>query len=144
VGVQRNHESPWRPPTFVSRKIVQGALDVRSGRVERLAVADLAARVDWGYAPDFVDAMVRIATLEEAGDFVVATGEAHSVQEFAEVAFRSVGLDWRKHVVEVPSSGVRRRPTLVGNASLLRARTGWKPSVSFEEMVEALVCRTGP
>jgi len=138
VGILYNHESPGRRAGFVSRKIVDGAVDIRLGRRTHLAVADLGARVDWGYAPDFVEAMIRIAAMEEPGDFVVATGVARSVLEFVEVAFGLAGLDWRKHVVEDPSLVARPSPTLAGNARKLRSITGWAPSVSFEEMVGIL------
>jgi len=139
VGILYNHESPWRRPGFVSRKIVDAAVAIRGGAAERLVLADLSARVDWGYAPDFVDAMVRIAALGEPGDFVVATGAARSVQEFVEVAFGLAGLEWRRHVVEDRSLVVRPSPTLVGDARKLRSATGWAPTVSFEEMVGILV-----
>ncbi len=138
VGILYNHESPARLAGFVSRKIVDGAVAIQRGNRTPLVVADLGARVDWGFAPDFVEAMVRIAAREEPGDFVVATGVARSVREFVEVAFGLAGLDWRKHVVEDPSLVARPSPTLVGNARKLRTMTGWAPSVSFEEMVGIL------
>jgi len=107
-----------------------------------LVLGGLSARVDWGYAPDFVEAMVKILALPEAADFIVATGEAHTVQEFVEIAFESLGLDWRAHVEENPSVLQRRRRTLVGNASKLRAATQWHPSVTFSEMVKILAGRS--
>ena len=98
TGILFNHESSLRKPSFVSQKIVRGALRARRDRTFRLTLGDIDARVDWGYAPDYVDAMFRILQLPEPGDFVVASGELHSVGEFAEIAFEEVGLDWRDHV----------------------------------------------
>ena len=139
VGILYNHESPLRRQEFVSKRIVQGAVGVSRGQVDKLSLGDLNARVDWGYAPDYVDAMVRIALLPDADDFIVATGETHSVQEFAEIAFSSVNLDWSKHV-QVDTRILQRESwSLSGNSARLRARTGWTPTLSFAEMIRALV-----
>jgi GDPmannose 4,6-dehydratase len=139
VGILYNHESPLRGERFVSQRIVRGAKKAAREPSFKLRIGSLSAVVDWGYAPDYVDAMSRIVAQPSPDDYVVATGEAHTVREFVEVAFRTIGLDWRHHVEEdfaiVPSpSG-----TLVGDASKLRARTGWRPSVTFEQMVAILV-----
>jgi len=139
VGIMYNHESPFRAEKFVSQKIVRGALRIAEGRQESLLLGDLSAAIDWGYAPDYVDAMTRIVALPEADDFVIATGEAHTVQEFVELAFTLVGLEWNKYVREDPSLIARRKKNLTGNSSRLRAATGWRPSVTFPEMVEILL-----
>jgi GDPmannose 4,6-dehydratase len=139
VGFLYNHESPLRRSTFVSARIVQGAVSIAAGSAEKLVLGDLSARVDWGYAPDFVDAMRRIVRLPVADDYVIATGEAHSVREFVEIAFSCLGLDWREHVVEDRSVLTRQSTQLVGDSSRLRERTGWQPTVSFSEMVSILV-----
>ena len=97
-GILFNHESALRKPSFLSQKIVRGALRARRHPAFKLDLGDIEARVDWGYAPDYVDAMFRILQLAEASDFVVASGEVHTVREFAEIAFDAVGLDWRRHV----------------------------------------------
>ena len=109
------------------------------GEEHVLVLGDLTAQIDWGYAADYVGAMEQILALERPDDFIIATGELHSVQEFVEIAFGTLGLDWRDHVREDPSLITRARPRQVGDASKLRALTGWRPSVQFREMVEILV-----
>jgi len=138
-GILYNHESPLRPPHFVSQKIVRAAAAVKLGIQSRLVLGDLDAVVDWGYAPDFVDAMIRMLNLPQPEDFVVATGEPHSVREFVEIAFGSQGLDWTRHVDVDPTLVSPRRRMLVGDASRLRRATGWNPSLSFAEMIALLV-----
>ena len=140
TGILYNHESFYRGIQFVSRKIVRGAVNA-SQEASELVLGDLSARVDWGYAPDYVRAMRLILGLQIADDFVIATGESHSVGEFAQIAFEAVGLDWRRFVRERPD--VLRRPPmpLIGNASKLRTASGWRPSIDFRAMVKALVMR---
>jgi GDPmannose 4,6-dehydratase len=139
TGILFNHESPLRQPSFLSQKIVRGALRARRDPAYRLVLGDLEARVDWGYAPDYVDAMFRILRLPEAGDFVVASGEMHTVREFAQAAFGALGLDWRRHVeTDVRLLNKISHP-LRGDFSKLRAATGWAPTVSFVELVAGLV-----
>jgi len=137
-GILFNHESPLRQPKFVIPKIVDAALSVARGSDQRLVLGDLSARVDWGYAPDYVDAMARILRLTEPGDFVIATGETHSVQEAVETVFGHLHLDWRKHVVESPGILTRKRAVLCGDSGKLRAASGWRPSVGFREMLRLL------
>lgn len=139
AGILYNHESPLRRAEFVSQRIVRAAVEISRGTRKDLIVGDLQARVDWGYAPDVVDAMVRITQLPDGEDFVVATGETHSVEEFVSVAFDCLGLDWRQHVKEDRSRLTRHSATRAGNSERLQARTGWHPSVTFEEMVGTLV-----
>ena len=143
AGILYNHESPHRGPKFVSQKIISAALAIAAGHQERLVLGDLCARIDWGYAPDYVDAMRRILALPQADDFVIATGEQHSVQEFVEIAFAAVGMDWREHVVEDSGRITKQRRSLAGDASRLRTATGWQPSVTFRRMVQLLI-ETGP
>ena len=118
---------------------MRGALAAAADPAAILTLGDLSATVDWGYAPDYVDAMLRILEQPEPDDYVVATGEAHSVGEFAELAFRAAGLDWRDRVREDRELVVKQRRVLVGDATRLRERTGWRPSVSFAELVARLV-----
>ena len=143
VGILFNHESALRRPGFLTRRIVEGVLDVRDGKADALTVGDPAAQVDWGYAPDTVDAMVRILRVAPQPDeFVVATGEAHTVSQFADVAFRAAGVDPAGRVRQDPNLIAKARPSrspLVGNAAKLRTATGWRPGVTFEEMVALLV-----
>jgi GDPmannose 4,6-dehydratase len=139
AGFFYNHESALRAPKFLSTKIVRAAAEISRGRRDKLVIGDLAARVDWGFAPDYVDAMIRIVRLENADDFVIATGQSHSVEDFLAAAFSRVALDWRQHVAVEPGIIGKPRTTLVGNSSKLRSATGWSPSVTFQQMVELLV-----
>ena len=139
AGILYNHESPLRSPAFVPQKIVRGAVAIKQGRQSKLVLGDLDAVVDWGYAPDYIEAMVRILELSEPDDFIIATGEPHTVRQFVEEAFALVGLDWEAHVEVAPNLISRQRRSLVGNAARLRAATGWQPSVSFAELVRILV-----
>lgn len=143
VGILYSHESPLRRPGFVSRKIVDAAVRIQRGEAHRLVLGGLTAEVDWGYAPDYVEAMKRILSLAAPDDYVVASGVRHTVGEFAATAFAAVGLDWRDHVEE--NAAVLTRPNfpLVGDASRLRAATGWRPSVDFAGMVRALLRAAG-
>jgi GDPmannose 4,6-dehydratase len=139
VGILYNHESPHRGPRFVSQRIVQGARRAKSDPAYKLKLGSLSAVVDWGYAPDYVDAMIRIVSQPEPDDYVVATGEPHTVRDFVEIAFGCLGLDWRAHVEEDAALVRATQAVLVGDASKLRARTDWKPTMRFDQMVQGLV-----
>jgi GDPmannose 4,6-dehydratase len=136
-----NHESPRRPRQFVTRKITSTAAAIAQGRADRLALGNLDARRDWGWAPDYVDAMVRAARADVARDYVVATGVARSVRDFVAAAFRRAGIDdWESYVV-VDQDFVRPAdPTeLTGDATLARTALGWAPTVDFDEVVGRMV-----
>jgi GDPmannose 4,6-dehydratase len=136
-----NHESPRRPEQFVTRKVSRGAAAISLGLEQELRLGDLTASRDWGYAPDYVRAMWLMLQADEPDDFVVATGEAHTVQEFVTAAFEHVGLDWRDYVRydESLSRGASDSPELVGDPTKIRERLGWEPEVRFEELVHRLV-----
>jgi GDPmannose 4,6-dehydratase len=140
-GILYNHESPLRPAHFVTRKIVRAAVRIRSGLERELVLGNLDARVDWGWAPDYVRAMHAILGLGRPNDFVVATGVLHSVREFVEIAFSAVGLNWREHVVVRGDvlEGWRAAKPLCGKSERLHAATGWRPRLSFEEIVRTMV-----
>jgi GDPmannose 4,6-dehydratase len=138
AGILYNHESPLRRPDFVSQKIVRGAVEIRKGSASKLVLGDLSAVNDWGWAEDSVDAMIRIVRSDEPDDYVVATGEAHTVADLAEAVFARAGLDFRRHVEEDRSMIARKRPPLIGDSSRLRRRTGWRPTVGFEQMAGRL------
>jgi GDPmannose 4,6-dehydratase len=139
-GVLFNHESPRRGETFVTRKITRAIARIRAGRQDKLFLGNLSARRDWGFAPDYVEAMWRILQHDRPGDFAVATGQSHSVEEFLHEAFSYAGLDHAKHVEIDPKYF---RPTevdaLQGDASLARKDLGWSPKVSFAELVRIMV-----
>jgi GDPmannose 4,6-dehydratase len=136
-----NHESPRRPETFVTRKITAGVARIARDGGGVLRLGNLDARRDWGWAPDYVDAMVRAVRHAEPDDFVVATGRTHSVAEFVATAFARVGIeDWERHV-EVDPAFVRPADATeqVGDASKARRVLGWAPTVTFEELVARMV-----
>jgi GDPmannose 4,6-dehydratase len=139
VGILYNHESPLRGPHFVSQRIVRGARHAAQDPAYKLALGNLSAVVDWGWAADFVDAMIRIVEQPDPDDYVVATGVPHTVQDFVSTAFECLGLNWRDHVVEDAKLVKSSQNALVGDATKLRDRTGWKPTITFEEMVKKLV-----
>lgn len=136
-----NHESDRRPPSFVTRKITQAAARIALGRQDELVLGNLEVRRDWGWAPDYVDAMVRAVRHERADDYVIATGEAHSVADFVAAAFARAGVqDWQGRVRVDPAffrpadAGLQ-----VGDAGKAQRELGWSPSVVFEELVGRMV-----
>jgi GDPmannose 4,6-dehydratase len=135
-----NHESPKRPHTFVARKISHEVARISLGLSDEIVLGNIDVERDWGYAPDYVDALFRIANAERAGDFIVATGNAHSVRDFVDAAFQYVGItDWSDYVRIDPAFYRPADPKrLVGDASKLRA-LGWAPTVSFGELVQLMV-----
>ncbi|HEY8514986.1 MAG TPA: GDP-mannose 4,6-dehydratase [Candidatus Binatia bacterium] len=139
-GILFNHESPRRGKEFVTRKVSDGVARIKLGLANELRLGNLAARRDWGFAGDYVRAMWLMLQQPKPDDYVIATGEAHTVQELVELAFDHVGLDWRKYVIEDPAL---YRPaevdTLLGDWSYARERLGWKPEVSFPELVRMMV-----
>ncbi|OQW92130.1 MAG: hypothetical protein BWK78_02615 [Thiotrichaceae bacterium IS1] len=139
TGIFYNHESHYRLTKFISKKIINSALAIKSGKQDKLVVGDLNAEIDWGYAPDYVEAAYRILNIESSDEFVIATGIKHSVRDFVKMTFEYLNLNWQNHVEENPHLLQRKRTVLVGNPHKLMNTTGWKPSVSFEEMIKILL-----
>ena len=140
TGILFNHESPLRPPWFVSRKISSGVARIKQGEQKTLVLGDLGAVRDWGYAGDFVFGMWRTLQVDEPSDYVFCTGEGHSVEDFARLAFEVVGLDWRDYVIRDRRLGRRQKPdVLVADASKARQELGWRASTSFSDLVELMV-----
>ncbi len=156
-GILFNHESPRRGETFVTRKITRAAARIREGLQDRLVLGNMDAKRDWGYAPEFVDAMWRMLQQDTPDDFVVATGETHTVREFTEITFRELGIElaWEGEAenekgVDTATGAVRvevsphyYRPTevelLIGDPSKAKRVLGWEPKVKFEELVRLMV-----
>jgi GDPmannose 4,6-dehydratase len=156
-GILFNHESPRRGETFVTRKITRAAVNIKSGKQDKLFLGNLDAKRDWGYAPEYVDAMWRMLQLDKPDDFVIATNETHTVREFATIAFAELGmnLEWKgkgidekgidkqtgKTLVEVDKEYFR--PTevemLIGDYSKAKRLLGWQPTVTFNELVKMMV-----
>ncbi len=139
-GILFNHESPRRGETFVTRKITRAIGRIKEGLQQKVYLGNLDARRDWGYAADYVEAMWLMLQQDAPDDYVVATGESHSVREFLEEAFRYAGLDWQKHV-EIDPRYFRPSEVdhLQGDASKARVTLGWTPKVSFTELVHMMV-----
>jgi GDPmannose 4,6-dehydratase len=139
-GILFNHESPRRGETFVTRKITRALAKIKLGLENKLYLGNLNAKRDWGYAGDFVEAMWLMLQEEEPDDYVIATGESHSVKEFLEEAFLQMGLDWKDYV-EIDSRYFR--PTevgsLQGDASKAKRKLGWEPKIKFKELVKLMV-----
>jgi GDPmannose 4,6-dehydratase len=140
TGILFNHESPRRGETFVSRKVTRAAARIKLGLQEKLYMGNLDARRDWGFAGDYVDAMWRMLQASRPGDYVIATGESHSVRELIEVAFRHVELDWTRHV-EVDPRYFRPAEVdhLRGDARRARGELGWEPKIPFEQLIRMMV-----
>jgi len=139
-GILFNHESPRRGLEFSTRKIANGVARIKLGLDRELRLGNLEARRDWGWAPDYVQAMWMMLQQDEPDDYVVSTGETHSVQEFAEIAFDYVGLDYREYVVQDERF---MRPAevdlLIGDPSKAREKLGWRPSIDFPSLVQRMV-----
>src|SRR5882762_10210815 len=138
-GILFNHESERRGETFVSRKITRAATRIKLGLQDKLYMGNLDARRDWGYARDYVEAMWMMLNAEKADDYVVATGETHSVREFLEKTFGYLNLDWEKYV-EIDPRYFRPAEVdlLLGDASKVREKLGWSPKVTFDDLVKLM------
>ena len=139
-GILFNHESPRRGETFVSRKVTRAAGRIKEGLQDKLYLGNLDARRDWGFAGDYVEAMWLMMQQDKPDDYVIATGQSHTVRELVETAFGELGLDWRKHV-ELDARYLR--PTevdaLQGDASKARKVLGWRPTMDFKTLIELMV-----
>ena len=139
-GILFNHESPCRGDMFVTRKITKAAARIKLGLQDKLMLGNLESKRDWGFAGDYVEAMWLMLQQKTPGDYVVATGESHTVREFMELAFDRLGLNWRKHVaVDERLFRPAEVNELLGDASKARRELGWKPRVRFEKLVEMMV-----
>ena len=139
-GILFNHESPLRPERFVTQKIVRAACRIAAGSAERLQLGNLDIQRDWGWAPEYVDAMWRMMQLEQPDDFVIATGQTRTLEEFVAEAFRCVGLDWNEHVDSNPAL---RRPTDLrvsrADPSHAAIRLGWRAQTLVHDVIQGMV-----
>jgi GDPmannose 4,6-dehydratase len=140
VGIFYNHESPLRASKYVSKKIVETAVAIKHGLKDKLILGNLDHRVDWGYAPDYVEAAYKILQLNAPDDFIIASSVTHSIQDFTEEVFAYLGLDWKKYV-EINSHLItkKQKQNLSGNNEKLKNATGWKNSVTFSGLIKILV-----
>jgi len=139
-GILFNHESPRRGETFVTRKIANAAARIKRGLQDKLYMGNLDAKRDWGYAPEYVEAMWLMLQQDEPEDFVIGTGETHTVREFLELSFAHLGLDWRD-LVDIDSRYLRPAEVeaLQADPSQARARLNWRHRVTFPELVKLMV-----
>ncbi len=139
-GMLFNHESPLRPARFVTRKISQAVVAIAHGKQQTLVLGDLRIERDWGWGPEYVDAMWRMLQLPRPEDFVIATGQAHALEDFVSTAFSEMGLDWRQHVSQDPGLF---RPSEIrhsrGDASKARQILGWTPTFGMQDVARAMV-----
>lgn len=139
VGILFNHESVYRNEKFLSKKISKGIAQILKGKQTSISLGNLDSKIDWGYAPDFVNAMQLILNLNTSDEFIIATGEAHSVKEFVQIAFNEVGLNYQNYITLNSEITPVKHSALIGDAGKLKNSTGWSPSIGFEEMVRKLV-----
>ncbi len=139
-GILFNHESPRRGLEFVTRKVTHHVAKIKAGLVTTLPLGNLEAQRDWGFAGDYVRAMWLMLQHDTPEDYVIATGRTHTVQRLCEIAFETAGLDWREHVV-IDERFFRPAEVdlLIGDSEKARSELGWKPEVSFEQMIGAMV-----
>lgn len=138
-GILYNHESEHRAENFISMKIIKGALKIKNKKQNKLLIGNLSSLVDWGYAPDYIEAMHKILNTPKANDFIIATGKLHSVLDFIKIAFGHLSLDWKKYVKEDKKIVAKERPTLAGNYAKLKNATGWKPTTNFPNMIKKII-----
>jgi GDPmannose 4,6-dehydratase len=142
-GILYNHESSLRKETFFSKKLVRGAVEIKNGKRDKILLGNLTAEVDWGYAPDYVDAMHKILNHKIPDDFIVATGKRHSVRDFVSTTFEFLNLDWNKYIDVDTDIIKRKRRILIGNPAKLMSATNWRPSVDFKGMIKKLLTEQG-
>lgn len=141
TGILFNHESQYRAPKFLTKKIITTALRIQSGSPEKLTLGNLNAEVDWGYAPEYVRAMHALLQLpqNESSEYILATGRKHKVQDFVQYTFEALAMDWKKHVEQDQSVLTRTRATLIGNPEKIYKKTGWRAQTSLKEMILKLI-----
>jgi GDPmannose 4,6-dehydratase len=140
VGIFYNHESPIRASKFVSKKIVETAVAIKHGLKDKLILGNLTQRIDWGYAPDYVEATFAILQLKVPDDFVISSGTSHSIKDFIEGVFNYLELDWKKYVEVNPNLITKKqKQNLSGNSQKLKNATGWQNSVTFSGLIKILV-----
>ncbi|WP_198417036.1 GDP-mannose 4,6-dehydratase [Cryobacterium sp. TMS1-13-1] len=139
-GILYNHESPRRPPTFVTRKITMAAAALASGSSEKLLLGNLDLKRDWGWAPDYVDALLLMSNATVADDYVIATGQSHSIRDFVTAAFAAIDIEDWERFVGIDQRFVRPADPheMRGDASKIRSALGWKPTVNFAELVSRM------
>lgn len=143
VGILYNHESSLRQDNFLSQRIIQGAIAIQKHQSDKLTLGNLKARIDWGYAPEYVEAMQKILNYSQPDEFIIATGKQHSVADFAKITFQYLRLNWKKYIKVNPNLITKEQSSLIGNNLKLFRATGWKPKISFEKMIKTMLIQQG-
>ncbi len=140
VGIFYNHESPLRESKYVSKKIVEAAVAIKKNKKQELVLGNIDSKIDWGYAPDYMEAVFKLMQLKNADDFVVSSGMLHSIKDFVTGVFNYLKLDWEKHIKIDPSLITKKqKQNLFGNNEKIRNATGWKPQTDFNSLIKILV-----
>ena len=140
VGIFYNHESPLRESKYVSKKIVETAVAIKQKKKSELILGNLESEIDWGYAPDYMQAVHSMMQLPKPDDFVISSGERHTIKDFIEGVFDYLGLDWKKHIKVTPALITKKQKrNLFGDNQKIKQDIGWSPSVNFTEMIKILV-----
>ncbi len=143
VGILYNHESSLRQDNFLSQRIIRGAIAIQKHQSDRLTLGNLKVRVDWGYAPEYVEAMQQILNHSQPDEFIIATGKQHSVADFAKITFRYLHLNWEKYIKVNPDLITKEQSSLIGNNLKLFKATGWKPKIDLKEMIKIMLIQEG-
>ena len=138
-----NHESPYRRDNFISSRIIKAALDIKKGKQDSLVLGDLSAEVDWGYAPDYVEAMHRILDIDKADEFIIASGKKHSVRDFVPIAFDLLGLNCKQYVREDPGVVNQKKKSAGRECSKIDTGNGLAGKVDFRGMIKLLLAAQG-
>lgn len=143
-GFLFNHESEKRPPSFLSSKLTNGAIDAFLGKREKISLLNVDSKVDWGYAPDFIDAMYLSLQAKIPQNYVISTGKLHTIENYAQLVYGLIGLNWQEHITinDDKEKKLGGASALVGNSSRLISTTNWQPTISFEEMVARILLDT--
>ncbi|PKN00152.1 MAG: GDP-mannose 4,6-dehydratase [Elusimicrobia bacterium HGW-Elusimicrobia-2] len=140
AGILYNHESPRRAKNFVSQKIIRTAVAIKKNMSGKLILGDINAKVDWGYAPDYVEAMYQILQQPVPEDFIIASGGSRTIKQFVEITFGKLDLNWKEYVVEDPSLIQKTKKTSIkGDIKKIKKTIGWEPKVSFDQMIDIMI-----
>lgn len=138
-GIFYNHESKYRQNDFLSAKIINGAYQIKAGKADQLTLGNIDVKVDWGYAGDYMEAVIGLLEAGKSDEYIIASGKNHTVKEFVELVFKYFDLDWEKYVISGSGNSNQKNAELLGNIDKIEKEIGWKPKTNFPDMIEKLV-----